>query len=274
MEADAAAHRHRGELETEVAIVGGGVMGLAAAHALTAPGAGVVLLERFRIGHTHGSSHGTSRIFRLVYADPCYVALAQAALPLWRELETETGEQLLTTTGSLDVGSDLEPFAHALADAGVAHELLDARELRRAVPALHPAPGDDCLFQPDGGIVHADRTVRALHDAVAGRRLDPRGRRASTSSSRSTSTSSCAATGWRSTPRRRSSRPAPGPRRSSHRPASSLELRPTRETVVYVDCDGRRVAADRDRPRRGRRDAGAAAALGRGLRRCPPRASG
>ena len=64
----------------DVVIVGGGVMGTAAARALSSRGRAVVLLERFTFGHGSGSSGGPTRIFRLTYDDPDYVRMARAAL--------------------------------------------------------------------------------------------------------------------------------------------------------------------------------------------------
>ncbi len=52
---------------TDVIVVGGGVIGTCTARALARQGRDVVLLERFRIPHKHGSSHGASRIFRLAH---------------------------------------------------------------------------------------------------------------------------------------------------------------------------------------------------------------
>ena len=49
------------------------------------------LFEQFEPGHTRGSSHGGTRIFRFAYYEPEYVRMAQAALPLWRELEDDAG---------------------------------------------------------------------------------------------------------------------------------------------------------------------------------------
>ena len=63
----------------DVVVVGGGAMGSATAWQLARRGADVILLEQFGPGHTRGSSHGSSRIVRLSYADPFYVDLAAAA---------------------------------------------------------------------------------------------------------------------------------------------------------------------------------------------------
>ena len=48
--------------QVETVVVGGGVMGSAAAWALASAGREVLLLERFEPGHVRGASHGASRI--------------------------------------------------------------------------------------------------------------------------------------------------------------------------------------------------------------------
>jgi sarcosine oxidase len=88
----------------EVVVVGAGVTGSATAAALAGAGRDVVVLERFRLGHDRGSSHGRSRIFRFSYGERRYVRMAMEALPMWRELEERAGEVVLRTTGGLDLG--------------------------------------------------------------------------------------------------------------------------------------------------------------------------
>ena len=82
-------------LDTDVVVVGAGVVGAATARALARDGHDVVLLDQFEVGHDRGSSHGTSRVFRLSYPDERYVRLAQASLGGWRELEAESGREIL-----------------------------------------------------------------------------------------------------------------------------------------------------------------------------------
>src|SRR2546423_4242674 len=68
-------------------------------------GASVLGLEQFAPGHDRGSGHGDSRMIRTAYFEgPEYVPLVRAAFPLWRELETESGTDLLTMTGALMIG--------------------------------------------------------------------------------------------------------------------------------------------------------------------------
>src|SRR6266851_5136337 len=81
-------------------MVGLGAMGALSAWRLAARGARVIGFERFRPGHDRGSSHGDTRIFRTAYFEsPEYVPLLQRAHRLWRQLEKETGAELLTMTG-------------------------------------------------------------------------------------------------------------------------------------------------------------------------------
>lgn len=148
--------------DADVIVIGAGVMGTSTAGALALAGRDVLLLERFRVPHEHGSSHGRSRIFRFSYRDPRFVRMAQQALPLWRELEEETGEQLLTVTGGLDVGEGVEEHAKALGSCGADLEWLDSDEVRRRFPPVVLPRGTKTVFQPDAGFLAADRTVIAL----------------------------------------------------------------------------------------------------------------
>src|SRR5687768_9175937 len=109
-----------GTSDVEVLVIGAGAMGSATAWWLARRGVDVALVEQFERGHARGSSHGGSRIFRLAYAEPHYVALALEALDLWREVESDAGEVLLELTGGIDHGrpADVEPVAGALERAG------------------------------------------------------------------------------------------------------------------------------------------------------------
>jgi sarcosine oxidase len=146
----------------KVAVIGAGVMGLAAARALMQRGHEVVVYEQYRSGHDRGSSHGRSRIFRLAYAEEEYVRLAQESLGLWRALEAESGETLLELNGLLEIVQTLEEStARTLEACGVEWHRLDAGEAERRYPVFVP---DDsfAVLQPEAGIVRADKALAAF----------------------------------------------------------------------------------------------------------------
>jgi sarcosine oxidase len=124
------------------AIVAGlGAHGSAAAYRLAKRGQKVLGFDRFVRGHTLASFGGLSRIIRLSYYEhPSYVPLLRRAWDLWRELERDSGETLLTQTGGLYMGPpDGELVSGSLASArthGLDHELIDNEELRRRYPVF------------------------------------------------------------------------------------------------------------------------------------------
>ena len=137
-------------------------MGLAAGRALRQRGHEIVVYEQFGAGHDRGSSHGRSRIFRLAYAEPEYVRLAQEALGLWRELEAESSETLLELHGLLEIVHTLDESTAATLDAcGVEWHRIKAAEAERRYPVRVPE-GAFGVLQPEAGIVRADRALAAL----------------------------------------------------------------------------------------------------------------
>ena len=75
------------EPAADVAVVGLGGLGSAAACWAARMGARVVGLEQFPLGHDRGGSHDHSRLIRLAYHHPDYVRLAAAAYDVWGEVE-------------------------------------------------------------------------------------------------------------------------------------------------------------------------------------------
>lgn len=150
----------------DVVVVGGGVIGSAAAWRLAARGRSVVLLEQFEPNHRRGASHGTSRIYRQAYEDGFHTTLAGRAFPLWRALEEITGSRVLTLTGAVDHGHPgcVLTRADTLSSLGIAHEVLEPRAAEKRWTGMRFDTA--VLHHPAAGRLHADRAVRALQDAA------------------------------------------------------------------------------------------------------------
>jgi sarcosine oxidase len=152
--------------ETEVVVVGLGVLGLATLHALAGDGVDAVGVERFRTGHAEGSSHGRSRALRFLYHAPEYADLLHAALHSWTELERATNRRLYWPCGTLFFGRPGN--AHLARTVPIAtaqgHEIhpVDEQEAARRWPAFALPAGAEGVFLPRGGMLDADACVGAF----------------------------------------------------------------------------------------------------------------
>jgi sarcosine oxidase len=161
-------------VQAEFVVVGGGAMGLATTWQLARSGHDVVLLERYRRGHSLGASHGATRNFNNAYGEDHYLDLLQAARAGWDDLARATGEPLLRLHGLVTHGDDAAVVR--------VHEALTARGERAEV--LTPATAHarwrgmrfdgDVLFTPDAGVVRADAALEALERAAVARGADIR----------------------------------------------------------------------------------------------------
>ena len=156
----------------DVAVLGVGGMGSAAAYHLARRGLSVVAIERHTPGHDRGSSHGLSRIIRLAYFEhPSYVPLLRRAFTLWRELEEASQEQLLHVTGAIDAGMPgSRVFEGSLASCqihGLRHQVLPAEQVNARFPGYRLPAGFMAVFQPDGGFLEPEKCIQAFATLAA-----------------------------------------------------------------------------------------------------------
>lgn len=155
------ADRRRAD-QFDVVVIGAGLMGAATAWSLARRARSVLLLEQFAPGHTQGSSHGSARIVRRAYADALYTQLTGRALELWRELEQQSGMQLLRMLGGLDFGDGraVADISNHLAELRVGHEVLTADEAERRWPGMCFA--GRVVYHPQAGTVDAALAVETF----------------------------------------------------------------------------------------------------------------
>ena len=150
-------------------VVGLGALGSATAWDLARRGRSVLGLERFELGHSRGASHDTSRILRHSYHTPSYVRLTQEAYVDWARLEQDSGEELVTTVGGLDLfppDSAISPvdYTESLDEVGIAYDVLDAAAVHERWPQFRLPEGTLVLHQADAAIVPAARGTRVMQE--------------------------------------------------------------------------------------------------------------
>jgi sarcosine oxidase len=160
-------------LSFDVAIVGLGAMGAAAAFQLARRGARVLGIDRYAPPHAHGSTHGGSRITRKAIGEgEAYVPLVLRSCELFREIEALTGETLLVETGGLWISSDKRLatthvenfFGNTVAAArrfGIAHESLGPAEVRARFPQFAIRDNELAHYEPEAGFLRPEACVSA-----------------------------------------------------------------------------------------------------------------
>ena len=128
-------------------VVGLGAMGSASVYQLAKRHNRVLGIDQFSVPHDYGSTHGESRIIRQAIGEgEQYVPLVLRSYELWRGLEKEIGQTLLTSTGGLI----LEPEKSAVHAHGrhnflaqtiacakkfnIRHSILDTKEIKKRFP--------------------------------------------------------------------------------------------------------------------------------------------
>ncbi|WP_091230894.1 FAD-dependent oxidoreductase [Microbacterium sp. 3J1] len=150
----------------EVAVVGGGVMGLATAWQLAERGLRPVVFERFARGHRHGASHGTTRNFNNAYDEDHYLDLLVRARDGWDGLGFVTGEPLLRLHGLVTHGeiavADIE---RRLVERGIHAEILSARDASARWAGMRF--DGEVLFSRDAGVVRASEALGEFERRIA-----------------------------------------------------------------------------------------------------------
>jgi sarcosine oxidase len=157
----------------DVIVMGLGAVGSAAAYQLAKRGARVIGIDRYSPPHSFGSSHGDTRITRLAIGEGAqYTPLVLRSHEIWREIEARTGEEILTVTGGLVISgprrqatTHVPNFFENTLDAarrfGIAHEMLDAREIRKRFPQFNVRDNEVGYYEPGAGFLRPEHAIRA-----------------------------------------------------------------------------------------------------------------
>jgi glycine/D-amino acid oxidase-like deaminating enzyme len=167
-----------GEDVVDLAVVGGGVMGLFTAYQAAAAGARVTVLEAGRIGDPRTASYGRTRSYRRDYLDARYVRLADEAMRLWTDFERDRAVRALVRCGCMNIAAksvtpDLDATygrrsTAVMRSVGVEAEVLDGAQVDARFGYLR---ADEAHLDPAGGVVDLAAVTGALLSALAERRV-------------------------------------------------------------------------------------------------------
>jgi glycine/D-amino acid oxidase-like deaminating enzyme len=145
-------------------VIGAGTFGASLAWQLARAGEDVTLVDQFEPGDRRATSGGETRLIRCSHGvDADYTAMARRARTLWRELEAESGADLMVECG-------VAWFAHSEDGWEAASE---RTMIAQGIPAervdgtaLFPSLGTDdlafVLFEPEAGVLRAQLAVQTL----------------------------------------------------------------------------------------------------------------
>jgi sarcosine oxidase len=158
----------------DVIVVGLGAAGAATLYQLARRGVPAMGIDSHSPPHALGSTHGDTRITREAVGEgEYYTPLVRRSHAIWRELEAETGADLLTQCGGLIVeaagggaaGHHRHEFlAQTIACAtryGIPHERLNATEIAARFPQFRLEGDESAYYEPGAGFVRPERCVDA-----------------------------------------------------------------------------------------------------------------
>lgn len=175
-----------------IAVVGGGLMGMSTAYAAARLGGATVsvdLYEANQIGHEGGASIDSTRLFRHAYGEwSHYTRWAAETLPLWRDLERQSGRTLYVKTGSVwaahadnaavipsatarvfaseDPRAFIQNSEKTLTALGLPNEILDGAQYQRRFAQFANTGVVAAFLDINSGILFAREAVLALRDVA------------------------------------------------------------------------------------------------------------
>jgi sarcosine oxidase len=157
---------------TDLVVVGAGTMGAWTALRAVRGGRRVTLLDAYGAGSPRAASGDETRISRASHAlDTFYVRWSRAAREEWIAFGDEVGERCFVEAGVVWFAHQEDGFEATslvtLREMGVPVERLEVAEAARRWPQIDFGDVAFAVFEPEGGLLMARRSVAAVARRVA-----------------------------------------------------------------------------------------------------------
>ncbi|MEU1558633.1 N-methyl-L-tryptophan oxidase [Streptomyces scabiei] len=158
-------------MDAQLAVIGLGSIGSMALWQASRLTDSVVGFEAATPAHGRSAVGGDTRLFRMIYfGRPDYYPIMERSRSLWAELEAETGQEILTPTGGLTIGTANSSFINSLLETaritGAEHRVLNREEMAERYPQHNLRPDDCAVYDPHAGVLRTDRAVSAAVSAA------------------------------------------------------------------------------------------------------------
>ncbi|UZX04606.1 N-methyl-L-tryptophan oxidase [Arthrobacter sp. CDRTa11] len=158
-------------MDGKLAIIGLGSIGSMALWQASRLSENVAGFEAHTPAHGRSAVGGDTRLFRMIYrGNPNLYPILERSRQLWAELEAETGQNILTHTGGLSIGTKNGPYLSALLETtqqtGAEHEILSREQMAQRYPQHNLRPDDIAVYDPHAGALRTDRAVTAAITAA------------------------------------------------------------------------------------------------------------
>ncbi|OOG70743.1 N-methyl-L-tryptophan oxidase [Algoriphagus sp. A40] len=161
-------------LKFDIVVIGIGAVGSSALYQLSKSGKKILGIDRFEPPHTFGSSHGETRITRLAVGEgEDYVVLAKRSHEIWREIEAESGVEIMTNTSGILMDSGLEPWGKHGSEGfwdktvtfaksqDISHRILEPEALKSRFPAFQLESSGKVYWEAAAGYLRPEIAIKA-----------------------------------------------------------------------------------------------------------------
>lgn len=157
----------------DLIIIGGGAIGLATAYyaAKNYPTKKVIVMEQFDFFNDKAASAGGSRQFRIQYNEKEISEMVLASMPLWKEIQNHTQEEILKRVGCLWFGqpevkgpeAQLSKVIKVMDDLHIPYEMQNAKQIQDRFHFRNVPKDFIGFFQPDGASINVKATLKTLY---------------------------------------------------------------------------------------------------------------